>query len=282
MHSNFIQQENQSLFADSRYEDDHKQNDLDHGSDSEYGIAFWNDDCTDFNEEAEQEETQRRFAREQIFIDSLEADAKERPIDTDEEEEPERRQLKRDLQKQALKRIEDAARTQRDFENVIAWWDRLDANRQRKERYHEICRSGDDIPLDYRALEDALYFPDTLNNALQHKERKGDFTDSIFYCPLDIHQLVTEEYLSKILRELPEEHKFLLSFWALRQLSSTQIATIRGQSDRNIRKVRRSMLKKIRKKLLSVLTEKAHHQPLTLTEKRFLSENGGVVYEKVI
>ncbi len=272
MHNTIIKQDNISLFADPFLEDGYERSTYGYGSNGD----------SEVDEEEEQEEIRQRFAREQSFIDRMEADDEDYPIDTDEEDEPERRQLKRDLQKQALKRIEDAARTKKDFENVIAWWDRLDANRQRKERYHEICRSGDDIPLDYRALEDALYFPDTLNNALQTLERKGDFTESIFYCPLDIHQLVTEEYLSRILRELPEEHKFLLSFWALRQLSSTQIATIRGQSDRNIRKVRRSMLKKIRKKLLSVLAEKAHHQLLTLTEKRFLSENGGVVYEKVI
>ena len=50
---------------------------------------------------------------------------------------------------------------------------------------------------------------------------------------------------------------------------------IRGQSDRNIRKVRNTMLKKIRKKLLAALTEKVQaQQPLTLLEKEFLSENG--------
>ncbi len=43
--------------------------------------------------------------------------------------------------------LKDAARTPKDFENVIAWWNRLDANRQRKERYHELSRSGDNIPL---------------------------------------------------------------------------------------------------------------------------------------
>ena len=63
--------------------------------------------------------------------------------------------------------------------------------------------------------------------------------------------------------------------WALRQYSSTRIATIKGQSDRNIRKVRNTMLKKIRKKLLAALTEKVQaKQPLTLLEKDFLIENG--------
>ena len=86
---------------------------------------------------------------------------------------------------------------------------------------------------------------------------------------------MTEEYLSQILRELSDDHKLLLFLCAIRQLSSAKIAEIKGQSDRNIRKVRSTMLKRIRKKLLTALTEKAQkQQPLTLLEKEFLKENG--------
>ena len=190
------------------------------------------------------------------------------------DEQPERKLLKRELRAQALKRLEDSARTLKDYENLVAWYDRLDANRQRKERYHELYRSGDDVPLDYGASEDALCFPDTLNDVLTRQERKGDFIDSIFYCPYDIHELVTEEYLSEILLELKEDHKELLFLWAVRLFSSTRIAAIRQQSDRNIRKVRNTMMKKIRKELLSALTDKAEkQQPMTLMEKAFLSDN---------
>ena len=230
-------------------------------------------------EAEEYEKTRRRLAKEQRIIDEIEADAAENPIEDDSDdsgdEQPERKLLKRELRAQALKRLEDSARTLKDYENLVAWYDRLDANRQRKERYHELYRSGDDVPLDYGASEDALCFPDTLNDVLTRQERKGDFIDSIFYCPYDIHELVTDADMSVILRELNEDHKFLLFLSALRQYSSTKIAAIRGQSDRNIRKVRNTMLKKIRKKLLAALTEKVQaQQPLTLLEKEFLSENG--------
>ena len=230
-------------------------------------------------EAEEYEKTRRRLAKEQRIIDEIEADAAENPIEDDGDdtgdEQPERKLLKRELRAQALKRLEDSARTLKDYENLVAWYDRLDANRQRKERYHELYRSGDDVPLDYGASEDALCFPDTLNDVLKRQERKGDFIDTIFYCPYDIHELVTDGDMSVILRELNEDHKFLLFLSALRQYSSVKIAAIRGQSDRNIRKVRNTMLKKIRKKLLSALTEKVQaQQPLTLLEKEFLSENG--------
>lgn len=230
-------------------------------------------------EAEEYERTRRRLAKEQRIIEEIEADAAENPITDDGDdtgdEQPERKLLKRELRAQALKRLEDSARTLKDYENLVAWYDRLDANRQRKERYHELYRSGDDVPLDYGASEDALCFPDTLNDVLKRQERKGDFIDTIFYCPYDIHELVTDADMFVILRELNEDHKFLLFLSALRQYSSTKIAAIRGQSDRNIRKVRNTMLKKIRKKLLAALTEKVQaQQPLTLLEKEFLIENG--------
>ena len=235
-----------------------------------------------YPEEAEAdaaEQAQRQIALEQNIIDRLEADAAEHPFEDDAgDEEPERKKLKRELRAEALARLEDAARTQRGFENVIAWWDKLDANRERRERYHELSRSGDDVPLDYGASANELFFPDTLNDVLEKQIRKGDFIDAIFYCPYDIHELVTEEYLSEILLELKEDHKELLFLWAVRLFSSTRIAAIRQQSDRNIRKVRNTMMKKIRKELLSALTDKAEkQQPMTLMEKAFLSDNGKVV-----
>ena len=239
-----------------------------------------------YPEEAEAdaaEQAQRQSALEQNIIDRLEADAAEHPFEDDAgDEEPERKKLKRELRAEALARLEDAARTQRDFENVIAWWDKLDANRERRERYHELSRSGDDVPLDYGASANELFFPDTLNDVLEKQIRKGDFIDAIFYCPYDIHELVTEEYLSEILLELKEDHKELLFLWAVRLFSSTRIAAIRQQSDRNIRKVRNTMMKKIRKELLSALTDKADKLlSMTLVEKGFFSDIGKAVDTEV-
>ena len=233
------------------------------------------DSDTDREETELSEQALWQIAKEEQLIEELEADAEEHPFeDGTDEEEPERKKLKRELRAEALARLEDSARTQREFENVIAWWDRLDANRERRERYHELSRSGDDVPLDYGASANELFFPDTLNDVLEKQLRKGDFIDAIFYCPYDIHELVTEEYLSKILWELNEEHKELLFLCAVRLFSSTRIAKIRNQSDRNIRKVRGTMLKKIRKKLLPALWDKAEkQQPMTLLEKDFLEEN---------
>ncbi len=55
--------------------------------------------------------------KEQQLIDELEADAAENPIEDDRpDEDSERKKLKRELQAEALARLEDAARTVSDFE----------------------------------------------------------------------------------------------------------------------------------------------------------------------
>ncbi len=48
---------------------------------------------------------------------------------------------------------------------------------------------------------------------------------------------------------------------------------MRGQSDRNIRKIRNTMFRKIYKKLFPILTERLEKKlPMTKEEKRFVAE----------
>ena len=49
--------------------------------------------------------------------------------------------LHREARALALRRIEESARTEDDFQKVIEWWDKLDENRERRERDHETGRS---------------------------------------------------------------------------------------------------------------------------------------------
>jgi len=155
------------------------------------------------------------------------------------------KQLQRDVRAAALERLEEAARTEADFEKVVDLWDKRDANRERKERYHEVCR-GDNIPLDYNADENGVCFPRTFSKSIWRQVRKGDFEDAIYDCPLEIQELVTEPYMYKILSELSDEHKEIL-YYIMKDYSTVQIACIRGQSERNIRKVKNTMLKKYEK-----------------------------------
>ncbi len=209
----------------------------------------------------EQAELELAIAEENAAMSKL-----EKPED-DIPDAPHKKQLVRDTKAAALERLEEAARTKEDFEKVVDLWDKRDANRERKERYHEVCR-GDNIPLDYNADENGICFPRTLSKSIWWQVRKGDFEDAIYDCPLEIQELVTEPYMYKILSELSDEHKEIL-YYIMKGYSTAQIACIRGQSERNIRKVKNTMLKKIRKEMYKYLTSNKQHS-MTVSEKRFV------------
>ena len=232
----------------------------------------WENGLSDEYEQEESSELQRELALEREAALDLEIERDEQWSHT-KPEPPAKKKLKRELEQEALARLESAARTVSDFENVVACWDRLDANRERRERYHEVSRSGDDLPIDYGASEDGLRFPDTMNSVLEKQRQQGDFIDTIFNCPFEIHELVTEPYMSKVLFELSDDHKEILYFSAVRMYSSIKIAELRGQTDRNIRKFRNTMLKKIYKKILPYLKDREEKGlSMTVEERTFLAE----------
>ena len=229
------------------------------------------DDYEELLAEQEEEQLAEALADEQQaeFEVQLEHDNEPPQID----EPPETHKLKRDIEREALARLESAARTTDDFKNVVSWWNRLDSNRERRERYHEVSRSGLDIPLDYGAALDGEVIPYDVNDVLIKQIRKGDYIDAIFYCPFEINELVTDVDLSKILNKLSDDHKEIIFNNFVRGTSTKALGKIREQSDRNIRKVRATALKKIHKALLKVLlSRKEKGYPLTMEEKLFIEK----------
>ena len=229
------------------------------------------DDYEDILSEQEEEQLAEALADEHQAELEIQLERDEEPPQLDEP--PETKKLKRELEREALSRIENAARTTDDFKKVIAWWNRLDSNRERKERYHEISRSGLDIPLDYGAKLDGEIIPYDVNDVLIKQIRKGDYIDAIFHCPFELNELVTDGDLSKILDKLSDDHREIIFNTIVRNMSTKALGDVRGQTDRNIRKVRATAIKKIHKSLLRVLqSRKENGIPLTLNEKLLIKK----------
>ena len=174
--------------------------------------------------------------------------------------------LRQQMDEIAVERLGLAARTETDFSVVIGEMDRLDRNRERRERYHENLRG--DVPLEYKKANYGLVFPEWLNTPEQQLLNKGSFLDLIFDCPYEMHQLTADPFLSKIVEHLKEEHKEVLYFLSLRLYSTIKVAEMRGQSDRNIRKLRDTYTRKLQHQLYDHLLQK---KKLTLREREFLS-----------
>ncbi len=194
------------------------------------------------DENAEQLQRIKRIVRE----------AAVKPLDLETDDSPQGR-LKRELRAEALRRYEEAARTPKEFAAVVATWDKLDANRERKERSHEIL-SGD-IPLaDTADLSCAPIFPRWMGSPIQRQLVRGYFLDYLADCPYEMHDLTDKPYLQQIIRDLKEDHKEIFYFLFIRQYSPQRLAALRGQTDRNIRKVRDTVMRKIWKKMYKELS----------------------------
>ena len=192
----------------------------------------------------------------------------------DEEEEAaptSEKRLKREIRAEALRRLEEAARTESDFLTVVDEWNKLDKNRERRERDHENLRG--DVPLEFQAVPDPKIAPLWMNLPRFRQLCQGNFLDIIFSCPYELHQLTANRFLSKLFFTLSDEQKEVLYYLFVKQYSTTRLAAIRGQSDRNIRKLRMTIQKKLQKQMHEHLSEKQEKDyGLTLRERKFVEE----------
>ena len=232
---------------------------------------MYNEFDYDMTEQREAELMQEKLAKERLAFEDANAPP---DIKTDivlEVVTPKKKQLQRDIKAAALERLEQAAKTPEDFRKIIKRWDSLDENRERKERYWEICRNNEDFPLEWCEASWGTVFPKNLNTYNAKQIRKGDFIDVIYDNPYDIHELVTEEYLSKILKGLSNDHKEILYLLAVKGYSTKEVEKILGKTDRAVRYNRETFLKNIRKKMYEFLTsEQGKKHDMTLAEKKFI------------
>ena len=235
---------------------------------TEDGFADWADASDGAPEDERLEEA---LAEERTLELESELEQDEHPRDynaelEDEEEESaptSEKRLKREIRAEALRRLEEAARTESDFLVIVDEWNKLDRNRERRERDHENLRG--DVPLEFQAVPDPKIAPLWMNLPRFRQLCQGNFLDIIFSCPYELHQLTANRFLSKLFFTLSDEQKEVLYYLFVKQYRTTRLAAIRGQSDRNIRKLQRRMYEHLSEKL-----ENDHG--LTLREREFVEE----------
>lgn len=209
--------------------------------------------------ELEQDEHPRNYAAE------LE-DEEEEAAPTSE------KRLKREIRAEAVRRLEEAARTESDFLTVVDEWNKLDRNRERRERDHENLRG--DVPLEFQAVPEPRIAPLWMNLPRFRQLCQGNFLDIIFSCPYELHELTANRFLSKLFFTLSDEQKEVLYYLFVKQYSTTRLAAIRGQSDRNIRKLRMTIQKKLQRRMYEHLSEKLERD-YSITLHRVLSSGRG-------
>ena len=239
----------------------------------EDSFADWEDasDAAPENESLEEALAEERTLE---LESELEQDEHPRDYDAELEDEEEEaaptseKRLKREIRAEALRRLEEAARTESDFLSVVDEWNKLDRNRERRERDHENLRG--DVPLEFQAVPEPRIAPLWMNAPDYRQLCSGFFLDILFDCPYEMHELATDEFISDMIRDFSEEHKEVLYFLSLRLYSAAKLAVLRRQSDRNIRKLRLTIHKKLQRAFYQHLQEKQEAgSSLTLREQEF-------------
>ena len=245
---------------------------------AEDGFTDW----TDFSDGTpENERLEEALAEERALELESELEQDEHPRDyaaelEDEDEEDEaaptsEKRLKREIRAEALRRLEEAARTESDFLVIVDEWNKLDRNRERRERDHENLRG--DVPLEFQAVPDPKIAPLWMNLPRFRQLCQGNFLDIIFSCPYELHELTANRFLSKLFFTLSDEQKEVLYYLFVKQYSTTRLAAIREQSDRNIRKLRMTIQKKLQRRMYEHLSEKLEKDySITLREREFVEE----------
>lgn len=194
---------------------------------------------------------------------------------------PARKQLEREVKAEALRRMEDAARSVDDYKKVVTKWNDLDKLSRRRNWRWEVGRPNAEMlhwdkehPSDEKGRLKGflnIVIPEPLNHVWWRQLLSGDFLDVIFDCPYEMHEQTSSPTYSALLKILKENQMEVLYYRAIRQYSPQQLAVHRGQTDRGIRKAYDTLISKLRDTLhewLSLRYDKSLH--LTLAQTKFM------------
>jgi len=201
-----------------------------------------------------------------------------------------RETLKRKARADYLRRQENAARTVEEFNEVVDSYDKLDENRERRERYHEIGRSENKLlksetekadrytdPEQREAARENSYsggaiIPPPLCHPYWRELMRGDFINYIFDSAGEMWQIVGDWQVGRLLKDdLTDKQKESLFLSAVRLATTEQIGCYTDKTDRAVRRLLADALERIRIPLASMIKARLDDElPVTLEKRRFL------------
>ena len=164
-----------------------------------------------------------------------------------------RKRIAQSVREEALRRLELSARTVSEFQVLVDCYDREEQSRMRRERRYEALRGN--VPLESGAVPEGHLFPRSLSQPNFRQICRGEFDDYLCSCLFVMHDLTERAHLREIVMNLKLDHKKILFFLGIRLYPTQKLAALRGQTERNIRKVRDTVRKRIHWKLFAALME---------------------------
>ena len=212
----------------------------------------WNNMCVDTNSVDDSEAWSADEETEDSFPLST-PDKHRRNADDVRSAAERRKRIAQSIREEALRRLELSARTVSEFQVLVDCYDREEQSRMRRERRYEALRGN--VPLESSAIPEGHLFPRSLSQPNFRQICRGEFDDYLCTCLFAMHDLTDRSHLREIVMNLKLDHKEILFFLGIRLYPTQKLATLRGQTERNIRKVRDTVRKRIHRKLYTALME---------------------------
>ena len=165
-----------------------------------------------------------------------------------------KKMLVREVEKLALIRLEEAARTEKDFEIVGKKWDTREESADRKGRRY------------------GFYTNEEVMDWLLKGKNAPDYIDLIFNNEDDFPVLVEDIDIFKLVRALRTKPKDLLYWSAIRLHSFQELAEYDGKTDRAIRKMNTKMMCELRSDLSERLIKRISKNGIITNSQRLFLE----------
>ena len=229
-------------------------------------LSYYNEDLL-IQHEAE---ARRRYALQDEVLNNWKASAKT----IKEENET---LLQKEARREAVIRIEDSARTVAEYDRVTILWDCLDIIKGW--RLDKAVPKRTELLTDSEYARSETVIPAPIKHEWWRQLLGGNFLDVVYDCPHEIHDLTSSRPVYDLVKPLDENRKEILYYSAIRLWSPQRIAAMRGQTDRNIRKVYNKMMDEIRHKMFRRLYPRYKlYWSLTVSQtefvERYITEQG--------
>ena len=179
-----------------------------------------------------------------------------------------RKYLTQAMLAESISRLEDAARTQEQFENVIEWWDKRDKRIKDAldKKVLPVANATFDIGLyrkgDYRQKN-------VFNGRNFYYE---DYLNLIFCCVCQMHNLTEDSDLSRLINKATDKQKAVFFPRIIKGCTPQKIAECHGMTDRNVRDITDRMISKIRIGMYEALKKRrAEGGSMTVQQRDFLN-----------
>jgi DNA-directed RNA polymerase specialized sigma24 family protein len=169
---------------------------------------------------------------------------------------------------ESLRRIENAARTTGEFQELSDWYDKLDDNRERRLReYETILPTSEIFTNEYT---DGAIIPPPLAHPYWRELMRGDFISTIYDNAAEIWQVFGDWDVGRLVKSLSDKQRDVLFRSAVRGCSALQIAECVGITKRGVNKLLATALEIIRIIIADSVRYRLEKKlPVTLEKQRF-------------